>query len=306
MAAKISRQRYRFTEAGTYYIDLWKSMSAQERKLCRQGQVAHVMGGLLKDSDDDTVVEINVAPDTWVTRTAYRRGKRLYDKMLKEAFEGTELRAVKGKYHDFRVFLNNAHGSAPLLPVDAANNTIPAGQWNYSEYHSEDVDWSDAQIGTPGYLNRQADSFNAMLVGTHVGSPGNWSRIGLMQSWFESRAEVDQNDPDVPATVATDPLVNLFDESDTVDEIVTSLLTDGDRPPYDANEHFGYFVGQSGAENGLQRVAFSATQSGAGQIASINGFSAICGLVEVKISHKAAGNNVCEILFDVAMKGEKI
>lgn len=305
MAKQVSRQRYRFTEAGTYYIDLWKSMSAQERKMFRQGQVAHVMGGLLKDSDDDTVVEINVAPDTWVTRTAWRRGKRLHDKMITEALEGTEGR-VKPKYHDYRVYLNNAMGAAPLLPVDAANNVIPSGEWGYSEYHSEDVDWSDAQIGTPGYTNRQADSFFAQLCGEHIGSGGNWVRIGLIQSWIQSRAEPQSDDPAMPATVSTDPLVNLFDESDTVDEVLTSLDLVGDRPPYDVNEHFGYFVGQTGSEAGLQRVAFSATQAGAGQIAAINGFSAICGLVEVKISHKAAGNNVCEILFDVAMKGEKI
>lgn len=304
MAKHVSRQRYRFTEAGTYYIDLWRSMSAQERKLFRQGQVAHVMGGLLKDSDDDTVVEINVAPDTWVTRTAWRRGKAIYDAMVTRALEGTG--RVKGKYHDYRVYLNNAMGAGTVLPVDAANNTIPSGEWGWSEHHSEDVDWSDAQIGTPGYINRQADSFYVQLCGEHIGTGGNWVRVGLIQSWIQSRALPDSDDPDLPPQIATDPLVNLFDSADNVDEIIASLDSIGDRPPYDVDEHFGYFAGQTGSEAGLQRVAFSATQAGAGQIAAINGFSAICGLVEVKVSHKAAGNNVCEILLDVSMKGGKI
>lgn len=304
MGTKISRQRYRFTAAGTYYIDLFRSLSAQERKLFRQGQIAHVMGGLLKDSDDETVVEINVAPDTWATRTAWRRGKRLYNKHIKEGLEGVEAGKIKPKYHDFKVTLNNAMGGSPLLPVDAANNTIPSGEWLYSNFHSEDVDWSDPNLLTNA--NREADTFEAMLCGQHVGSPTNWTRISLLQSWIESRAFPDDYPSgQVPITLAADPLTNLFDEADAADEIMESLRLRNDEPPYDEDTHFGMAIA-SGSENNLQRVAFAATQSGAGQVVPINGFSAMCGLVEVKITHGSAGNDICEILFDVAMKGDKI
>jgi len=303
MGTKISRQRYRFTAAGTYYIDLFKSLSAQERRLFKQGQVAHVMGGLLKDGDDDTVVEVNVAPDTWVTRTAWRRGKAMFDKHIEEGTEGID-GDIMPKYHDYKVFLNNVHGSGPLMPVDAANNTIPGGEWIYSNYHSEDVDWADPNLLTDP--NRQADTFNAMLVGPHVGSPTDWTRIGLVKSWIESRPLPDQHPGfDLPVTVSTDPLTNLFDEADTADEIISSLNSDNDIPPYDRAAVFGENEA-SGSENNLQRVAFAATQAGAGQVVPINGFSAICGLIEVKITHGADGNNISEILFDVAMKGDKI
>lgn len=306
MPQKISRQRYLFDAPGTYYIDLFKSLSAQERKLFRQHQVAHVMGGLIKDSNNESVVRMNVAPDTWVTRTALRRGKRLFDKHVKDALEGTTLKSVKPKYHDYKVYLNNVMGTSPELPVDANGTTIPSGEWIYSNYHSEDVDWNviaTAGAGQPS--NRQADSFTAMITGSHVGTAQDWTRIGLIKSWFDSRSEPQQEDPALDTSpLLADPLVNLFDEADAADEIIGSLASDNDAPPYNIDLHFG-MAQAVGAHNNLQRVAFAATQTGAGQIAALNGFSAICGLVEVQIS-QGIGSGQVELLLDVSMKGDKI
>lgn len=302
MAMRISRQRYLFDGPGTYYIDLFKSLSAQERKMFRQFQVANVHGGLIKDSNNESVVRMNVAPDTWVTRTALRRGKRLFDKMVKDATEASDLKSMKPKYHDFKVYLNNVMGAGTEMPVDADGHLIPSGEWAYSQYHSEDVDWSVLPTATP---NRQADSYTAMIVGgAHVGSAPDWTRVSLIKSWFDSRAQPETDDPPVPATVLSDPLVNLFDEADAADEVIESLRTENDRPPYEVNSHFG--IDQSNAaQNNLQRVAFAATQTGAGQISALNGFSAICGLVEVHIT-QGVGSGQVELLLDVSMKGEKI
>jgi hypothetical protein len=306
MAQRISRQRYLFDGPGTYYIDLFKSLSAQERKMFRQFQVANVMGGLIKDSNNESVVRINVAPDTWVTRTALRRGKRLFDKHIEEALEGgLKLKDIKPKYHDFKVYLNNVMGPGTEMPVDADGHTIPSGEWVYSNFHSEDVDWNviaTAGAGQPS--NRQADTFDTMIVGRHVGTAQDWTRVSLMESWIESRALPEDNDPPVPTNIKTDPLVNLFDEADAADEVIDSLLSDNDEPPYSRTSTFGIDQG-NGAQNNLQRVAFAATQAGAGQISALNGFSALCGLVEVHIT-QGAGSGQVELLLDVSMKGDKI
>lgn len=272
----------------------------------RQGQVAHVHGGLIKDSNNESVVRINVAPDTWVTRTAWRRGNRLWNKMIKEAMEGAP-GLVKSKYTDFKVYLNNASaGSYSVLPVDASGATIPSGEWNYSEYHSEDIDWTDPNLLTDP--NRQADTFNVHIVGEHSGSPTNWDRIGLIRSWIDSRAQPDDYpQANLPATIATDPLVNLFDEADAADEVMAMLRADNDEPPYDEDLHFGIdpAVVSTSLGGHLQRVAMAATQGGAGQIAALNGFSAICGLVQVHIT-QGVGSGEVELILDVAMKGDKI
>jgi hypothetical protein len=303
----ISRQRYRFNapSAGTHvlYTDLWYNTSAQERKLHRQFQICNVRGGLLKDSNQNAVAEFNVAPHTWVTKTALRRGKRLFDKMNDQVLKETET-AIKPKYHDYKVYLNENMISATILyPQDAEGSNIPRNEWVYSEYHSEDVEWNDPNLLTQA--NRQADSFVAHIVGNHAGSSADWTSISLIESWFRSRPEPHTDLPVVPSNVLTDPLVNLFDEADTDDEILTGLRNDNDRAPYDESAHFGYVDGVANApERGLQRVAVAATQAGAGQISAINGFSAICGLVEIVLTVDSPG--VVEVMLDVETKGEKI
>jgi hypothetical protein len=249
---------------------------------------------------------MNVAPDTWVTRTALRRGKRLFDKHIEEALEGgLKLKDIKPKYHDFKVYLNNVMGPGTELPVDADGHNIPSGEWVYSDFHSEDVDWNviaTAGAGQPS--NRQADTFDTMIVGRHVGTAQDWTRVSLMESWIESRAQPHDDDPVIPTTIMADPLVNLFDEADAADEVIASLRQDNDNPPYSRSSTFG--IDQAnGAHNNLQRVAFAATQAGAGQISALNGFSALCGLVEVHITQAVSTGQV-ELILDVSMKGDKI
>jgi hypothetical protein len=107
----------------------------------------------------------------------------------------------------------------------------------------------------------------------------------------------------MPAGIEADPLVNLFDEADAADEVIASLKEDNDRPPYAAYDHFGGST--VGAQNGLQRVAMAATQTGAGQISALNGFSAMCGLVEVHIT-QGVGSGQVELILDVHTNGVKI
>lgn len=305
----ISRQRYLFTNLApgdhTFYIDLAKSLSLQERKLHRQMREYTVRGGLLKDSNQDAVVRINVAPDTWQTRAAIRRGFRQWNLMIKEGMEGLGPGNFKPKYLDYKVFLNQGHGVAPTLPSDAAGNDLSGGEWVYSTYHTEDVDWANYLAWA---TNRDTDSFQPMIVGPHLAGPGNgdhWTRISLLQSWIDTRGQqANVGDPVVPANAVTDPLANLFDEADAADEILEMLKDDNDRPPYDEDTVFG--IQQSYAQHAnLQRVAFAATQTGAGQIAALNGFSALCGLVQVHITVANVTGDV-ELILDVDTKGAKI
>lgn len=311
MSMAISRQRYLFENLApgdhTFYIDLARSLSAQERKLFRQMREYTVRGGLLKDSNQDAVVRCNVAPDTWPVRAAIRRGFRQWNEMIKHGMEGVGPGIVKPKYLDYKVFLNQGHGVSPELPVDAAGNTIPYGEWVYATYHTEDVDWANYAAWT---TNRDTDSFQPMIVGPHLPGPGagdHWTRIGLVQSWIDTRALPTggtAGDPVLPAGIITDPLANLFDEADAADEILEDLQNENDRTPYSETNMLG--IGEPyAAHANLQRVAFAATQSGAGQVAALNGFSALCGLVQVHITVANVTGDV-ELILDVDTKGAKI
>ena len=305
----ISRQRYLFTNLApgdhTFYIDLARSLSVQERKLFRQMREYTVRGGLLKDSNQDAVVRCNVAPDTWQTRAAIRRGFRQWNEMIKHGMEGLGPGKVKPKYLDYKVFLNQGHGTSPTLPADAGGSPLLGGEWTYSTYHTEDVDWANyASWAT----NRDTDSFVPMIVGPHLaggGSGDHWNRIGLIRSWIDTRAQPDTTgSPVLPNEAMTDPLANLFDEADAADEIIDMLQDDNDRTPYAETQCFG-IMEPYGVHNNLQRVAFAATQNGAGQVAALNGFSALCGLVQVHITVANVTGDV-ELILDVDTKGAKI
>lgn len=310
-----SRQRYLYTRSGsgtateTVYIDLWQNTSIQERKKHPQFRICDVKGGLIKDSNQDAVVEINVAPHTWVIKNSLRRGQRLWTQMIEGALEASR-GSIKPRYLDYKVYLNAPHqdGATTLFAKDAEGNNLPKGEWNYSEYTSEDIDWNNTGLLTQS--NRDADNYFAHIVGSHstdaTGTPNeNWKSIGLVRSWVDTRAEKNiDGEPVMPAGLAADPLINLFDESDTVDEILNKLDGKNDRPPYDEDNPFGISSDPNASSRHLQRVAMGATQNGAGQIASINGFSAICGLVELEIT--TSGPGTVELLFDVETKGRMI
>ncbi len=329
----ISRQRYLFDGPGTYYIDLAASCSVQERKLHRQMKRYHVMGGLIKDRNNESTIEINTAPDTWVTTTAVKRGKRIFDKMVKKNTETAGI--VKARWHDFRVSLcedmdvdffpqgSNEHSNVKL-PLDAAGMDLYGAaskpELEFSQYHTEDIAWSTESLD--GSDNRNADSFRPMITGIHkegTGEEGNiWSRISLIQSWFESRNPPDQDTPLTDVVALDDPLLNLFDVSDVLDEVVEDLAQQGDFPPYDM---FGHFGGIHDAQSefttfwdstslmrqdvNLQRQAMAATQSGAGAISQLNGFSAICGLIQVKVE-QASPSGLVELVLDVDTVGDEL
>ena len=299
-----TRLRFLFGAPGTYYIDLAREMSKANRKLIKQFQDFTIGGGLIKDSNNESVVRMNVAPRAWSTRTALRRGKKMFDQMNAKVIEETHVGQIKPKYHDFKLLLDQEMGATnTAVAKDAAGNDLFGGDWDYSRFISEDVDWSN--LGTNA--NRDADEFQAMIVGNaHVGAVGNWTKIGLIHSWAGSRPQVDDEPDTISSNITTDPLVNLFDEADADDEILGRLRGDNNQAPYNKALPPGaerpYSSGTPGVN--LQRVGFAATQTGAGQISALSGFKALCGLVQVHVTQTTPGQ--VELLLDVMPKGEAI
>ncbi len=80
----VSRLRFVFKDAGTYYIDLARALSLQERRMHRQKLIYTVYGGQMAShtsaSDGIETVKINTIPNTWPMKTAINRGFRLWKK----------------------------------------------------------------------------------------------------------------------------------------------------------------------------------------------------------------------------------
>jgi hypothetical protein len=290
----ISRMRFKASNNGTYYIDLAKALSLQERKLHRQKAIYTVYGGFFVDSDGARL-DINTAPMTWVTKRAVNRGFAMWRKMTAKTLEDAGATS-KSKYRDFKVFLDGGMGSGPLKPLDAADQDLhsTALEWDYSTLTSEDP---DGPGGTP------PDQFELKIVGPHGGANPDFTRVGLVQSWVDSRPPPQTNQPrDTPSV--TDPLMNLMDDGDAMDDRLTIINDENDAAPYDEEFMFGNASSTSTGAHNLQRVSVARPTANTTLVAPIHGFQALCGLVQLKVG-SGSGANEWELVLDVETKGEK-
>jgi len=283
--------RLRFTGDGSdrYYIDLAREISIAQRRMARQKQTFTVLGGYWKDQDASTA-HFNTAPLTWVNKRAVNRGFRIWRKMIAKTLSNSD-GAQTGKYNDFKVYLNrHQFTSNALNAVDAQGNILgdAVGEWDYSTLTSEDPETGVAP-----------DQFELMITGTtSTAGPGDHTRVGLVQSWFESRPEPKSDDPQMPAAASADPLANLFDAGDVDDDRLDIIMVEGDQAPYDENSAWGYSTNNNEIAD-LQRV--SSTQSSASNpIVPVHGFQALCGLVQVDVSN---ASSAWELVLDVECNG---
>lgn len=296
----VTRMRFSGTGGGIHYIDLNKALSLQLRKLHRQKVITTVYGGFFAIEGDaagtSTRISLNTAPNTWVTKRAINRGFASWRKMIAKTLENAE-GVTTGKWNDFKIYLNNGHGSSPLLPQDCQGNDLydPATtgnvpEWDYSTLTTENED----SVG---------DQFELMIVGPSQPGPTSFTRVGLIDSWFATRPKpsievVYPND----AEQETDPLANLFDAGAQDDERLDVINAEGDLPPYDRHTAFGNATA-SGSGNNLQRVSIASCNTSL-QVAPVHGFEAICGLVEIAITDPNGDTN-WELVLDVESKGVK-
>ncbi|AXQ65700.1 MAG: hypothetical protein [Cressdnaviricota sp.] len=285
----------------TYYIDLANDLSKLNRRLYRQGRDYHVKrvtimsaetisgvgwtDGVAPPADmyqqNAGLVRISGAPDGWVTRNAWKRGFASYDAMNKAAMR-TVASDVKGTWADYKVYLNNGHRTGTIaVPKDLDDNDILAGEWVYSKYVSPDQTTTD-------------DEYTAHLLGGHIGAAGNFTSIGLIESYGLSRPTVVSGSPNEPGTpMDTDPLNNLLDFGEVNQEILENVRSDNDIPPYNVDEYIG------DASNLPAPQVLGMTTLGSDGRGVIPSFSAVCGLLRID-TKSPTDDDGFEVLIELA------
>ncbi|MGA0380472.1 MAG: hypothetical protein ACO3NJ_06695 [Candidatus Poseidoniaceae archaeon] len=268
----VTRLSFEFDGGSTQFIDIAMALSAINRKFYRQG-VYYYVNSVEIYNNETGVVDLHTVPDNWVTKNAWNRGFKLFQKM--NALAGSPLTSgQRGAYHDFKVYMNSDHvttGSTPPnlytingLPTSA--QTYNPDDWDYSQFVSADDD-QDAIAN--------ADEFFVHMLGTHNGLPDNWTSVGLIKSYAESRSTVPDESPTASAQAITDPLVNVFDFSseEQMNDIVENLQYTNDSPPYDRDTYVGEL------DKSMQHVARIGTEVGVGRVGRASGFCAPFGLI---------------------------
>ena len=228
------RLSFEFSGNSTQFIDIAKAVSAINRKFLSQ-QAYYYVSKVELYNDEDAFVDIHTVPDNWVTKNAYKRARALFEKqnaMLDPGVSGI----ASAPYYDFKVFMSERHrttGSAEpnLYDINSAAAPFAADEWVYSQLVSADDD---------GDATQEADNFYLHLLGGHTGSAANWTSVGIIKSYAESRTTVAAGGTESMIDSA-DPLMNLFDSSseEQINDIITRLTADNDLPPYDRDVYVG-------------------------------------------------------------------
>ncbi len=166
-----------------------------------------------------------------------------------------------------------------MTPKDNGGNNVDYGNWDYTDLVTPD--------GTTS-----ADAFSLHMLGDHNGAAGARISVGLIKSYGESRATVQQFSPNVPNDAADDPLVNVFDYGTAIDEVITNMLYDNDTPPYEIAEYPGDDL------NMPKPLVVQDTTIVDGK-ATVGGFSSFCGLIEVE-SKSPIAEDVYSLLVELA------
>lgn len=260
----------------TQFIDIARALSVINRKFYRQG-VYYYVNSVEVYNNESGVIDLHTLPDTWVTKNSWNRGFQLFQKM--NAMTNTPISGVvRPKYHDFKVYFNQTHQQrGSLNPVMSTINNGSAGyapdEWDYSRFVSAD---SDGDLNEDNdALNQEADDFYVHMLGGHQGSSDNWTSVGLIKSYAESRTTVPFDDNIDNVVDVTDPLLNIFDFSseEQMNDIIENLINDNDQPPYDQNAYVGEL------STSMQHVARIGTEQGVGRIGRAAGFCVPMGLL---------------------------
>jgi len=290
--------RYDVTNSGTpgtetsHFIDLAKDLSALNRRLYRQGRTYHVrkvtvvsrdtLAGFTTDPPGKANagrISFSTVPNSWVARGAWKRGFKTWNLMNKEATRNLT-NDISGKWADFKVYLTyDMISGTKLVPIDNGGNTPTSGVWTYSNYISPD--------GTTA-----SDEFQIHLMGATVGSPGSVVSAGLIESFGNTRATVNLDEPNISGEAKDDPLLNVFDYGTTVDEVIDQLIQDNDNPPYDNDDYPG------GATN-MPKPLVVVDGTVADGSTTLGGFESVCGLIEVECNSPVA-NDVWSVLVELA------
>ena len=264
----VTRLSFEFDGGSTQFIDIGKALSIINRKFYRAG-VYYYVNSVEIYNNETGVVDLHTLPDTWVTKNAWNRGFRLFQKMNSMVDDTSGV--GRPSYHDFKVYMSELHkatGTAnpQMYGINAVNSFKGADDWVYSEFVSADDD---------GDAIQQADNFTVHMLGAHQGTPDNWISVGLIKSYAESRITVEPDSPEDNNVNNADPLMNIFDFSaeEQMNDIITNLRGDNDAPPYDQDN----YIGESA--NDMQHVARIGTEVGVGRVGRASGFCAPFGLI---------------------------
>lgn len=287
------------------YVDVAQCLSNLNRKLVRQGQLFRIrnLKVYTNETSPSMTLKVGAIPTTWVTRNAWVKSKALWDEMNAQASQDVSGMTIYPKYHDYKIYMDDNHrtenqnsGADPnLLPVDFEDNVMTGGDWDYSQFHDS---------------GSVTDSYYVHMLGDHTGSTGQWTSVGLIEAYAESRtrpkADITMNDQEVDSAIEFSPWARLFGDDAQTQTVISGLENKNDDTPYDRVNYVGGANELAhGVVHGFAKIQNLNSVSGSGLTSLAPSFIAPCGLIRLELDAESSTNNTeaIHISFDVDILG---
>lgn len=286
------------------YIDVARCLSVLNRKLVRQGQLFRIrnLRAYTNDTSPKVTLKVGVIPRNWVARNAWVKAKALWDKMNAQITEDVSGTMIYPKYHDFKVYMDYNHytenitsgADDDLIPVDFNDTAATMGEWVYSQF---------ADSGST------SDNYYVHMLGDHQGLASNYTTVGLITAYGESRAfpktDSTTHDQDLLSDMEDTPWAKLFGDDDQTSDVIDRLQADNDSPPYDPDTYVGGETYAHGTVVGFGTLqSLNNSQGTATQLLAPT-FVAPCGLIRIEVDgeESTASMQPIHIHFDVDILG---
>ena len=205
---------------GVQYIDIFRDLSAINRKLIRQGRIAYITDMTYFIQSGTTgnggSLFVTALPNDWVTNNAWKKAQAHW---LAQQRDTRKLVGQSGKptWEDFKVYYDASHRTGTTLAVPG----LSYGEWVYSK-----MVYDDGSLREP----------NCHVQGDDVAA----TDVGLVLNYQKSRATVQVSDPELPDEYSHNVYAYMAEaENDVADEIAQNMEYDNDQAPYDQNDYPG-------------------------------------------------------------------
>lgn len=249
------------------YIDLAQCLSLVNRKGYEQNKTYYVEGYQVIPAaawgPGVASCDIDVVGNTWTTENSHRKAFALWKKMNRQ----TDI--AQGTWADFKVFMDDNHYLASnnpyatnLLPIDGdqAPFATTGAEWDYSLFVSPTAAAGVSTTNAVHMLGADEAGNNAS-----IGTDGSHA---IIQGYADTRTTVQLFDPEVPGDASTSWMTQLFDDGDTMSDLVNIQEGDNDQPPYGhaldapAGDNPIYVGGSESGAGGMLQTRMRLTNAG--------------------------------------------
>lgn len=237
----VTQLRFLLNDGETNYISIPAALSLLNRRLYRQGKTYYVHSMELTPAAATTSqvdFQVMKIPNTWMSHNSWKRAKKAWQKQQRDATRKGLVSPSYGKWRDFTVLMDTVNANSQdtvlkntvegnwLLPIDALNNALSTS--------GSAVTPSEVVIAKEG--TGAEETYTLHMLGddnntdnSHLNSDGSKA---IIQGYADTRVTVGAQEPDLPGDASDSWLVEMFDPSDDLHDVIDIIETHGERPPY--------------------------------------------------------------------------